>query len=148
MSREDAHSTGPGVTRLHMGTRWTQSPPPVSEGGDHIRKPRLLRPRTELQHTLPSVNDLCPVLILPEGVQEAEVCPVTRRHQGESGPWGGGGGCKLQGWGQWPSVPSLCLPGGTSGKEPACRCRRHKRHGFDPWVGKSPWKRAWQPTLV
>ena len=20
------------------------------------------------------------------------------------------------------------------------------RRGFDPWVGKSPWKRAWQPT--
>ena len=23
--------------------------------------------------------------------------------------------------------------------------RRHKRHGFDPWVGKSPWSRKWQP---
>jgi len=21
-------------------------------------------------------------------------------------------------------------------------------HGFDPWVGKIPWKRAWQPTPV
>ena len=20
--------------------------------------------------------------------------------------------------------------------------------GFDPWVGKFPWRRAWQPTLV
>ena len=20
--------------------------------------------------------------------------------------------------------------------------------GFDPWVGKIPWRRAWQPTLV
>ena len=29
-------------------------------------------------------------------------------------------------------------PGGTSGKEPACQYRRHKRHGFNPWVGKSP----------
>ena len=25
-----------------------------------------------------------------------------------------------------------------SGKEPACQCRRHKRHGFDPWVRKIP----------
>ena len=25
--------------------------------------------------------------------------------------------------------------GGTSGKEPTCQCRRHKRHGFDYWVG-------------
>ena len=29
----------------------------------------------------------------------------------------------------------------NSGKEPACQCRRCKRHWFDPWVGKSPWKR-------
>ena len=35
-----------------------------------------------------------------------------------------------------------------SGKEPACQCRRHKRHGFDPWVGKIPWRRAWQHTPV
>ena len=25
---------------------------------------------------------------------------------------------------------------------------RHKRCWFDPWVGKIPWKRAWQPTPV
>ena len=25
-----------------------------------------------------------------------------------------------------------------SGKECACQCRRHKRCGFNPWVGKSP----------
>ena len=23
-----------------------------------------------------------------------------------------------------------------------------RRHGFDPWVGKIPWRRAWQPTPV
>ena len=40
------------------------------------------------------------------------------------------------------------FPGGTSGKEPACQCRRHKRPGFDPWVRKIPWRRAWQPTPV
>ena len=22
------------------------------------------------------------------------------------------------------------------------------RHGFDPWVGQIPWKRAWRPTPV
>ena len=38
------------------------------------------------------------------------------------------------------------FPGGTSGKEPTCQCRRNKRCGFDPWVGKIPWKKAWQPT--
>ena len=40
------------------------------------------------------------------------------------------------------------FPGGASGKEPACECRRHKRHRFNPWVGKIPWKRKWQPTPV
>ena len=32
-----------------------------------------------------------------------------------------------------------------SGKEPACQFRRHR---FDPWVGKNPWRRKWQPTPV
>ena len=27
-------------------------------------------------------------------------------------------------------------------KEPACQCRRHKTHRFDPWVGKIPWRKA------
>ena len=35
------------------------------------------------------------------------------------------------------------LPWCLSGKKFACRCRRR---GFDPWVGKIPWKRKWQPT--
>ena len=34
-----------------------------------------------------------------------------------------------------------------SGKESPCQCRRCKRHGFDPWVGKS-WRRKWQPAPV
>ena len=25
---------------------------------------------------------------------------------------------------------------------------RRKRRGFDPWVGKIPWKKKWQPTPV
>ena len=29
-------------------------------------------------------------------------------------------------------VPTSDLPGGISGKEPACQCRRHKRCVFDP----------------
>ena len=36
----------------------------------------------------------------------------------------------------------------ASGEESACRCRRHKRRGFDPWVGKIPWRRELQPTPV
>ena len=42
----------------------------------------------------------------------------------------------------------LGFPGGASGKEPTCHGGRHERYGFDPWVGKIPWRRTWQPTLV
>ena len=35
-----------------------------------------------------------------------------------------------------------------SGKEPDCHCRRYKRLQFNPWVGKIPWRRAWQPTPI
>ena len=44
--------------------------------------------------------------------------------------------------------PAVGFPNGASGKEHACQCRRHKRHGFDPRIGKVPWRRKWQPTLV
>ena len=40
------------------------------------------------------------------------------------------------------------FPGGARGKEPTCQCRRQKRYGFDPWVGKIPWRRAWELTPV
>ena len=40
------------------------------------------------------------------------------------------------------------FPGDSSGKEPTCQLKRHKRHGFSPWVRKIPWRRAWQPTPV
>ena len=30
-------------------------------------------------------------------------------------------------------------------KETACQCRRR---GFNPWIGKFPWRRKWQPTPV
>ena len=40
------------------------------------------------------------------------------------------------------------FPDGSSGEEPICQCKRHKTCGFDPWVRKIPWRRAWQPTPV
>ena len=43
---------------------------------------------------------------------------------------------------------SLGFPGGASGKEPTDQCRRHERCGFDRWIGKIPWRRAWQPIPV
>ena len=41
------------------------------------------------------------------------------------------------------------FPGGAAVKNlPAYLCRRHKRHRFNPWVGKTPWRREWQLTPV
>ena len=40
------------------------------------------------------------------------------------------------------------FPDGTSGKEPACQYRRPERYRFNPWVGKNPWRKAWQLTPV
>ena len=37
---------------------------------------------------------------------------------------------------------------GAVDKESACQCRGHKRCGFNPWAGKIPWNRKWQPTPV
>ena len=47
----------------------------------------------------------------------------------------------LTGW--FFLILSSGFPGG---KEPTCQCRRCKRCGFVPWVGKIPWRRAWQPA--
>ena len=41
-----------------------------------------------------------------------------------------------------------CSSVGTRGEESAYQCRRHKTIKFDPWVGKIPWKRKWQSTLI
>ena len=42
----------------------------------------------------------------------------------------------------------LCYSIIFSSKEPACQCRRCKRHSFNLWVGKIPWRRAWQPSSL
>ena len=42
-------------------------------------------------------------------------------------------------WSKWAFL------GGSVGNAPACKTRDPR---FDPWVGKIPWRRKWQPTLV
>ena len=39
------------------------------------------------------------------------------------------------------------LPRLRSGKESTGQCRRRRRHGFDPWMGKIPWRRKGNPLL-
>ena len=47
-----------------------------------------------------------------------------------------------------PIVTCYYLSCGDSGKELTCQCKRHKRLGFNPWVGNILWRRSRQPTLV
>ena len=43
---------------------------------------------------------------------------------------------------------ALYIPRELSSKESACQRRICRRHKFDSWVGKIPWRRKWQPTPV
>ena len=40
---------------------------------------------------------------------------------------------------------AMSFPGGSDGKVSAWQ---HRRPGFDPWVGKIPWRRKGQPIPV
>ena len=45
----------------------------------------------------------------------------------------------------WRYFDTGITKGGPGDKESACQC---KRRGFNPWVGKIPKRRKWQPTPV
>ena len=45
------------------------------------------------------------------------------------------------------SFPASASASGNK-KKSTCQCRRFKRWGFNPWVGKVPLSRKWQPTPV
>ena len=44
--------------------------------------------------------------------------------------------------------PHRGFSGNASVKNPSCQCRRSKRHHFNLWFRKMPWKRAWPSTPV
>ena len=46
------------------------------------------------------------------------------------------------------TVLVICFCCGTSGKEPTCQCKRHKRHGFNPWLGRCPGEGHGKPLQV
>ena len=67
--------------------------------------------------------------------------------------WTPGTGCASETQTSWLHIEVgteylLGFLGGASGKGPACQCRRHKRHWFDSWVGKIPWRRHGNPLLL
>ena len=48
----------------------------------------------------------------------------------------------------------MYFPGVSDGKESNCKKKKkriqlqYRRPRFKPWVGKIPWRRAWQPSPV
>ena len=42
----------------------------------------------------------------------------------------------------------LGFPGGSAVKNPSANAGDTKRPGFDPCIGKNPWRRKWHPTPV
>jgi len=44
----------------------------------------------------------------------------------------------------------LDFPGGSVVENPhfTGQCRKRRRHSFNPWVEKIPWRREWQSTPV
>ena len=41
------------------------------------------------------------------------------------------------------------FPGGSVSEERIhLQCRKCRRHRFNLWVGKTPWRRKWQPTPI
>ena len=40
------------------------------------------------------------------------------------------------------------FPGSSDGKESACQYRKCRRHGFNPWRRKIPWRRGQLPSPV
>ena len=64
-------------------------------------------------------------------------------------------GLRSPGWAAWPAptppTPAwiCCCPGWLPWWLRRCSvCLQCRRPGFDPWVGKIPWRRKWQPTPV
>ena len=90
------------------------------------------------------------VLPFPSPMRESESevaqsCPTLRDPMDCSLPSSSMGFSRQE---YWSGLPLPSPPGGASGKEFACVCRRRKRRRFNPWVGKIPWRKEWQPTPV
>ena len=84
---------------------------------------------------------LCPTHVhkmalwgLPEAAENPKVSEYPPLRSSSSAHTFGTSQCEHQG-----------LPGGSQGKR---ICLQYRRTGFDPWVGKIPWRRAWQLTPV
>ena len=91
-----------------------------------------------------------------KGTTEDEMAGWYHWHDGRESEWTPGVGdgqgglacCSPRGCKESDTTERLNWTEGHSGKESTYQCRRHKRRRFSPWVGKIPWSRKWQRTLV
>ena len=85
---------------------------------------------------------------LPEVTLLTWTCFGWRWPGSEPLPWSEKGVKSLR---AFSLAPCSCVCGGfpssSAGKESSCN-RRRRRHGFDPWVGKIPWRGEWQLAPV
>ena len=81
--------------------------------------------------------------------------PTKQQQSRPAYSWKATGGIKSEQGQPYPMLKSKereekQILGGFPGKESTCQCRRRRRFGFDPWLGKIPWRRKWQlaPILL
>ena len=115
-----------GAEDLRTGVEsWREDPPATRRGGGH---PSTLSPPRSPglpQH-------------LSSGLSLASRCDPRRCLPGSE---------QMEKDGEWILRLNIFqgLPRWLSGKESAYQCRRHR---FNSWVGRIPWRRKWQPTTV
>ena len=86
-----------------------------------------------------NIDRICYKGLIRIRLQHRCVYQVTKRHILSI--------CKTAGITMEVSLPNIfyTIYGGSDGKS---ICLQLRRPGFDPWVGKIPWRRKWQPTPV
>ena len=154
-----SNCTGCGVCTLFFG--WQQS-----ELNQRVEEGLFLKslPNVRLLRTIGlSKYPLCTALCISEGIDNGmrsemrefwaswNMRPLRRKDASSGWPLGDASNApRLSYMASWSPCWALHLafPGGACGKELACQFRRCRRPRFDPWVGKIPWYRAWQPSPV
>ena len=141
-TRKAAKGWGPGLGleaagSIHHRSALQVGPPPISQGCSNTRSCLL-----GLGSAVPSPACHPRVLQASKSPQPQRPGPAWTCggsfHPG--GPWS-----RLHRWELAGPLDTDGFSGGTSGEDPTCQCRRRQRHGFNPWVGKIPWRMAWQP---
>ena len=106
---------------------------PDNDSSESLRKPSQRMHGNWLNTTLPLSSHM---IVLRDFRHFDQLIPVTQTEEAE----------QIQARRQSETIRvGLQASRWLSGKESACQRRKH---AFDPWVGKIPWRWKWQPTPV